>query len=775
MSGAATTRDRRRRIRPLSRAVTGSLAIAVVAVVVFAWNVPTPREPLFLLWVAPCTSVIIPFVVSRQVARMPDLPPATRRFWRTVATCLLMAGAGVLAHGYDSLSAGAAGRHMSIVTVSLYGATMGLLLWSLIRLPMGASGRGDVLRIALDAGTVLIAGAAFLWHYEARPALETAGYRPATLLAMTVTLLLELVTVFALIKVALAGQAHVARGALRLLAAALLVGALSSLLQGLVQSRPHLDMVQLTLPAIVVCVTAAAQWQRTEVTRRTPGGKATGRPFSRLAYLAVAAIDVLLLISTWSGSDTVATAIAVVALTALVMWRQMTAFRENTDLLARLDHSATHDPLTQLPNRALFTARLTTALAGHPAGRGIGVALIDLDDFKVVNDTLGHRAGDVLLVAVAQRLLACVRPGDTAARLGGDEFVVLLEDVTPDEADQVTRRMLDVLTEPVVAEGHHLLVRASIGLADGHAGDEAGELLRRADIAMYAGKHGGGSRVQRYRPGMSGTVAGSAALGAELQQAIAGQQMFLEYQPIVSLADGRTAGVEALIRWSHPARGTVSPAEFIPVAERTGLIVALGGWALHEACRQFAAWWQEHGAAAPAELNVNVSPRQLSDAGFVDQVAAALADTGVPAHRLTLEITESAAVDVAEAAAQLRALRGLGVRIALDDFGTGQSSLTLLHELPVDQLKLDRSFLRPGGAGAEVSMPAAVLALAHAAHLEIVAEGVETAEQAAALARCGYRWAQGFHFARPAPADEFGRRLARPAPGEPAVTARVPR
>ncbi|MEU4624715.1 EAL domain-containing protein [Actinoplanes sp. NPDC023801] len=748
------------RVGTASRPVRMSLGIAVFAAVVFAVNLPAAHGPAVLLWLAPCGSVVVPSVLAWRAARMPLQPAPTRRFWRTLAACLVLAGVGATSHGYDTISTGTSGRHMSIATVSVYGATMTLLLWSLLRLPMGATRRGDVLRLALDAGTVLIAGAAFLWHYTARPTLETTGYRPATMLAMVVTLLIELVTVFALIKVALAGQAYVARSALRLLAAALLVGALSSLLQVFVQDRPHLDMVQLTLPAIMVCVTAAAERQLRAGTGRAPSQQPAKRQFSRLPYLAVAAIDLLLVVTVESGVDATPTALAVVALTALVMWRQLTALRENSELLSRLDHSATHDTLTGLPNRALFNERLTTALADADPGRGVGVALIDLDDFKIINDTLGHAAGDVLLVGVAQRLRACLRPGDTAARLGGDEFVVLLRDVTPDEAEQVTRRVIDALVEPVVAEDHHLLVRASIGVAEGRSGDDAGELLRRADIAMYAAKHGGGSKVERYRPGLAATVADSAEMGAELQQAIAERRLFLEYQPIVSLIDDRTVGVEALIRWSHPTRGVIAPAAFIPVAERTGMIVELGGWVLQEACRQFAVWCAELDSRAPAGINVNVSPRQLSDRSFVTRVAEVLAATGLPGHRLTLEITDSSAVDLSAVAPRVQALRDLGVRIALDDFGAGPSSLTALLELPVDQLKLDRAFLGRGGTG--FAMPEAVLALARAADLEIVAEGVETPQQADELRAYGYRSAQGFHFARPMPADRFGRHLAGP-------------
>jgi EAL domain-containing protein (putative c-di-GMP-specific phosphodiesterase class I) len=258
--------------------------------------------------------------------------------------------------------------------------------------------------------------------------------------------------------------------------------------------------------------------------------------------------------------------------------------------------------------------------------------------------------------------------------------------------------------------------------------------------------------VQCYSDVMAVSIADTAALGAQLRHAISDGQLFLQYQPIVALDTGRLRGVEALVRWAHPERGIVPPVEFIPVAERTGLIVPLGDWVLREACEQLAAWRDEHDDRAPRVLNVNVSARQLRDAGFVDRVAAILNETGVPAHRLTLEITESTAVALGEAVTRLDDLRRMGIRIALDDFGTGQSTLTLLHELPVDQLKLDRSFTQGTDTSRRDTMPAAVIALADAVGLDLVAEGVETGDQAARLAELGYQHAQGYHFARPLPA-----------------------
>jgi diguanylate cyclase (GGDEF)-like protein len=403
------------------------------------------------------------------------------------------------------------------------------------------------------------------------------------------------------------------------------------------------------------------------------------------------------------------------------------------------------------------------------------VALIDLDDFKEVNDTLGHEVGDLLLVAVAQRLNGCVRIDDTVARLGGDEFVVVLDGADPAAADLAAERMIAALHQPVIADGHELPIRASIGIADGHSGDEPSVLLRHADIAMYAAKNISGTAYLHYEGSMAATVTDHAHLGAELREAIAGNQLFLLYQPIVSLSDGHVVGAEALVRWAHPERGTIAPDLFIPVAERTGLIVPLGRWVLREACRQLAAWIAEHGDAAPALLNVNISARDLREPTFAADVATVLDEFGVAADRLVLEVTETMVVEAGLSVTNLDMLRALGVRISLDDFGTGHSTLTLLHDCPVDEIKLDRSFVHADLAE-RPTMAAAVIQLATSLGLHAVAEGVETAHQAQVLASLGYVAAQGYHFARPMPPGELGeilrdRRSLSPDPRPTAMSA----
>jgi diguanylate cyclase (GGDEF)-like protein len=512
----------------------------------------------------------------------------------------------------------------------------------------------------------------------------------------------------------------------------------------------YTDMVG--LPAIYIAGIWAAKIQRrADYSPRRGTQVAPRRSFSVLPYLAVAAVDALLVNVTWRGADPderVVVASAVL-LTGLVVLRQVTAFMDNGRLLRRLDHGATHDALTQLPNRVLFHDRLVKALTA-PGERPVAVALIDLDDFKEVNDTLGHEIGDLLLISVAQRLAGCLRTEDTVARLGGDEFVVVLDGADPAAADLAARRMIEALREPVLADGHELPIRASIGIADGASGDDPSVLLRQADVAMYAAKNIPGTASLHFDSSMATSGTDHAHLGAELRGALDDDQLFLLYQPIVGLADGRVLGAEALVRWAHPALGTLVPDAFLPAAERTGLMVPLGRWVLRTALRQLAAW-------PGMQLRLNVSARELREPGFAADVAEVLAEHRIAADRLTFELNEPVSGDI------LPSLRALGVRLAFDDFGTGESALTLLHDCPVDELKLDPAFTQ-ASADDRTPMAAAVLKMASALGLPVVAEGVETAEQADRLRSLGYATAQGHHLGRPQPADSFGDLLGSLTP-----------
>jgi predicted signal transduction protein with EAL and GGDEF domain len=336
------------------------------------------------------------------------------------------------------------------------------------------------------------------------------------------------------------------------------------------------------------------------------------------------------------------------------------------------------------------------------------------------------------------------------ARLGGDEFAVLLRDVEPGQGVEFAQRITGELAVPVTAGGHDLLVQASAGVAPGEIGVDAGELLRRADVAMYTAKAIGRGRCVEFEPAMDARAMEHARLAADLSAAVERGETHLRYQPIVTLPNGAIAGVEALLRWTHPVRGMVSPAEFIPIAERSGLIVPLGAWVLHEACRQAANWLRTYGPRAPERISVNVSARQLIEPDFPATVEAALVASGLPAERLTVEITETAVFDGGPALRAVQAMRALGIRVALDDFGTGHSSLGLLRTCPIDVLKVDKSFV--DGVAQSLEQEAIVTSVSQigtAMRLQVVAEGVETAQQAERLHVLGYRFAQGFHFARP--------------------------
>jgi diguanylate cyclase (GGDEF)-like protein len=412
----------------------------------------------------------------------------------------------------------------------------------------------------------------------------------------------------------------------------------------------------------------------------------------------------------------------------------------------QLEDLAMHDDLTGLANRRLFEHELRAAMAtGTPY-----VALLDLNGFKNVNDELGHSVGDRLLTAIGRRLAAAVGWPALVARMGGDEFAVLIPDATAEIAVDIVDRIAGTLREPVLAGEHELLVGGGIGLAGGTGTDDPLEVLRRADIAMYAAKERGDG-YQWYVPELDRRAGEEARIGAELRTALDAGQFRLVYQPIVELPHGRLTAVEALVRWDHPERGLVGPVDFIPIAERNGLIVELGEWILREACLRMAMWRAELGPDAPERVSVNVSALQLARPGLADMVKSALADCGLPAECLTVEVTETAVFDGGRALDTLHELRELGVRIALDDFGTGHSSLTLLRTVPAQVLKVDKSFVDDiTEAGQAAVIATALIQVADGLGLKAVAEGVETAEQAAELYRLGYRLAQGYHFGRPA-------------------------
>jgi diguanylate cyclase (GGDEF)-like protein/PAS domain S-box-containing protein len=443
--------------------------------------------------------------------------------------------------------------------------------------------------------------------------------------------------------------------------------------------------------------------------------------------------------------------------------------RDDTERRAledQLTHMAFHDPLTDLANRALFRDRVEHALV---RGGRVAALFIDLDDFKNVNDSLGHGVGDELLVLVAERLRRGLRPGDTVGRIGGDEFAVLLEDVDDDlEPVRAAERILAAMGEPFRLGARTIHSRASIGIATAAEHDDAGDLLRNADTAMYTAKAKGKGRYARYDGDMHGLVARRMELEADLRAALDDGQLWVAYQPVVSMHTGLLTGFEALSRWDHPTHGAVGPDEFIAVAEESGLILPLGQWVLTSALDQLQRWRVEHPAAAALEMSVNVSVGKLRQADFGDQVADALLLAGVDPTLLVLELTESQLMDDTEQTfAKLERLRLTGVRVAIDDFGTGWSSLSYLLRLPVDKLKIDRSFVEAMGPGRpESAVVQAIVTMGHELGLEIVAEGIETDAQREALLAAGCDLGQGYLLGRPVPAADVEPLVAslRPVP-----------
>jgi diguanylate cyclase (GGDEF)-like protein/PAS domain S-box-containing protein len=447
----------------------------------------------------------------------------------------------------------------------------------------------------------------------------------------------------------------------------------------------------------------------------------------------------------------------------VVNYRDITSRKE---LENELRVRAFHDALTGLANRALFVDRLGHALARTRRTRErIAVLFLDLDDFKTINDSLGHGEGDQLLRATSERLRGALRGGDTIARMGGDEFAILVEDADAGPPREVAERLLDTLQAPFQRGDRELFVHASVGVAVvSGRNTSAEELLRNADAAMYIAKSRGKNRIIEFEPGMHRAALARLALKVDLERALEREEFLLLYQPIVDLATGRATGVEALLRWRNPARRLISPAEFVPLAEETGLIIPLGRWVLEQACRE-ARRWNDAAPSAALAVSVNVSGRQVAEPEFVAVVAEALRQSGLSPHLLVLEFTENVLiVDTEQSAATLAALKSLGVRLAIDDFGTGFSSLGYLRRFPIDVLKIDGSFVASLSGGHEQrAVVDAILRLGETLHLETVVEGIEEAHQVADLRSMGATFGQGHYFARPMPAEDIDALVARGA------------
>ena len=428
-------------------------------------------------------------------------------------------------------------------------------------------------------------------------------------------------------------------------------------------------------------------------------------------------------------------------------------------------HRALHDSLTGLPNRVLFLDRVAHALARRDAR--IAVLFVDLDHFKLVNDTLGHAAGDALLIDVAPRLSGAVRPGDTIGRFGGDEFAILLEDISTERAAaRIAERLAAAFVRPFILDGSEHFATASVGIAIASGDELPEELIRDADAAMYRAKDRGRARYELFDEQMRARTITRLSLENELRRALERDELEVVYQPVVSLRDASMVSVEALLRWDHPQRGQIAPDEFIPVAEESGLIEPIGEWVLEQACRQAAIWHAARPDAAPLGMSVNLSARQLTQRDLPEVVARTIRRSGVQPMTLSLEITETVLLDETDAVDEaLQALGAMGVRLVLDDFGTGYSSLSYLTRLPIDRLKVAREFVHGLGIAArEGAIITAVLGIAQALGMEVTAEGVETRLQFDELLRLGCDQGQGFHFSPAVAAADITAMVSAPWP-----------
>jgi diguanylate cyclase (GGDEF)-like protein len=742
--------------------------LAVSSLAALGWYLAWPADPrtkLIVFWPLIVVTDVVMIALTVRLVWMPELHRYRRRFWIGLAAAVTLFALGdgvqmVITWGRMTPGAVNGGQVQSIFLVAGIAANVA----NMLIYPSGNDSAGARLRFWLDSATVMVASAVL-----AVAVLGSGGGGDIDATTGVVTVALVLVTGFSAIRVTLAAVPPATRGAAVPLVTASLMQGLGAFIAPVDSSATTVGSATLAVrlfPSLIFLFGPRIQELRQ---RADPTALITLRdkPYRLMPYVAVLVTFGTMIVTLPDGLDRhVWGAIGgAVMVTAIVVIRQVLAFRDNFRLIDRLDaallevrdkegrlrEQALHDGLTELFNRTAFVDAVADALTGRAPDERLYLLLIDLDDFKAVNDTLGHAAGDAMLIAVARRLREATRDGDVVARLGGDEFAVLLRGrAAGGDGTGFAAEILAAVSRPVRVGGSEIMTRASVGVAPADDEDTLDELIRKADIAMYAAKDGGKGGYAAYNPNMTARILETARLTSLLREAIGADEFHLLYQPIVTLPDGRLVGVEALVRWHSPVRGPLSPMQFIPIAEQTGLIVPLGRWILREACRQAVEWRAAYPQARALRLNVNVSGRQLQEQGFADDVAAVLAETGMPAELLTIEVTESGVLSDAPTIATLHALRAQGIGLALDDFGTAASSLGLLLTCPVDALKLDRSFVdRVTTVARQSTVATAVIQMARSLELTAVAEGIETAEQAAFLHGLGYRLGQGFLFARP--------------------------
>ncbi len=651
----------------------------------------------------------------------------------------------------------------------------------------------------IDALIVTLALATLLWIYLIAP---YGDGRSLSLLGRLTSIAYPTMDILLLGVVArVAAGSHRREPAFAFLLASGVVLLLSDAIYGakLLDGSSGIDAILYTGWAIFYTLIGTSALHPSMRLLSTPGPKADAHlTRARLALLTCASLTVPLLILVRDalhepidldglvGSSAFMFALVLLRMAGIVRRNeqlavQMVALTE-ASAQAQLEHQAFHDTLTGLPNRALFGNRVAHALAGRRRDRlPVAVLFLDLDDFKNVNDGLGHAAGDRVLQEVGARLEDCMRPVDTAAHLGGDEFAILIHDTESElQAVEIAHRVMGSLETPIALDGREIVIASSVGIAFSDrnmvSGADAEELLRNADAAMYMAKENGKGHYQVFQPEMHAKALARLQLKSDLQRALDDGEFTLRYQPIMDLARGDMAGMEALVRWEHPVRGTIPPLEFVPLLEDTGMIVPVGRHILRQACT-WAAHMQHACPRVPAlSMAVNVSASQLQRPELVEEVRAALADTGIVPSSLTLELTESVMMrDMELTLLRLQALRALGVKLAIDDFGTGYSSLNYIRQLPVDILKIDRSFLAdPNPEVAELT--AAIVGLARIFKLKAVAEGIENHGQLARLQDIDCDFGQGFHFAKPLHGEEIlEMALAQPAMRAAALGSSLPR
>ena len=768
MSEPVVPGDRRRAGGRAGSGLMPMLVAAVVVVSIAAWLIAGAPGQVFVGYLGGPVAMATAAYACQRIGSMVKLARPVRGFWRQLshAATVLLAGqvAALVLANND------AGMSLYVAGPNLVGIAWAVLAFG--RLPLGERTLLGWTRTLLDAVTVAVAGTLIFWYV-------VLSFAPAGT-DLTTRALAGVVGVFGLLALVVIGKAAVVPNgpvdsmALRMMAVAPLVAVALAVL--LIAGPEWLRLTLSVIGGPLVALSFAAGAYRQRLVLGRPGGSEPDHAersrrslWDMLPFAAVtttAGLVITVSARQMDGRER-AVIIGAVLIVVCVVARQLLGLRENKGLLlgirtqqAELERMAMTDPLTGLANRTRFGNALAERIGGHKPAT---VLLIDIDDFKMINDTMGPALGDQLLYQVAQRLRLNSAVRELPARLGGDEFAVLLADDEVEVAEDAAARILQALAEPFRVGEHHLLANASIGVSVAGQGDSADEVLRNADIAMYAAKEAGKAAWVRFEPRMRQEVVNHARLGSELHNAIIRHELYLLYQPVFDIVTGRLHGAEALVRWKHPTRGFVSPGDFIPVAERSGLIVPLGLWVMREACEQLARWKAEHGDGAIKAINVNVAVRQLREPGFVDEVAAVLSESGLLPANLVIEITESSVADGRQVRETLNALHEMGVRLALDDFGTGQSSLSLLRAFPVDVLKLDKSFvdgIADGEDRGRLAVAAAVAQLAEYLQLSAVAEGIESEAQLDRLRSMGYRLGQGFYMAKPLPADEAGALMA---------------